>query len=483
MDRLLPVLRSFLARIQPLWRIEQAGGGQATIHLRSPLALAAWALLLAWYIARPSPPAALATAGLGGLLSGAYLWARGMAAGLSARRRLLYAAVQVGDEIEEIVQLSNTSLLPALWVEFHDQSNIPGYNLTSVRAAEGRSQLEWRVHAVCTLRGNYHFGPWEMLSGDPFGLFRVTLAYPQREDLLVYPPLAALPEEVIQRGRVQGDDRPLPQALQAESLSAFSTRPYAPGDPLRRIHWPTTARQAAPYVKLFDPEASSTLWLIPDLDHAVQVGEGPDSTLETSVTLLASLAHRLLDERLAVGLIAYAQTPAVVPPARGKPHLWQLLRVLAGLQPGPQPLAETLARARALVSGRDRVLVVTPSLSPAWAGELHRLGGPSRRAPAEILLLDPASFAQRAYPSFGGSPTSPAGTTGVDTGITGVNGMLSFLASLGFTAHVLRRGDIRPYSGSYGELNRWEFQTLGTGRAIVRRRPRARPPGPETHRG
>ena len=261
-----------------------------------------------------------------------------MAISLFARRRLNDAAIQVGDEIEETVLLSNHSIFPALWVEFADHSNIPGYSLTSVRAADSRSSLDWRAHAICTLRGNYHFGPWEMQTGDPFGLFKVTITYDQTEDILVYPPLAALPAEILPHGRSQGDDRPLPQPLQAESLSALATRPYAPGDPLRRIHWPTTARRETPYVKIFDPEASSTVWLIPDLDSAVQRGAGPKSTLETTITLLASLASRLLDQRLAVGLIAYAQDPRLVLPARDKGHLWQILRLLAGLEAGPAPL-------------------------------------------------------------------------------------------------------------------------------------------------
>jgi hypothetical protein len=217
---------------------------------------------------------------------------------------------------------------------------------------------------------------------------------------------------------------------------------------------------------MFDPEASSTLWLIPDLDSGVQRGEGPDSTLETMIILLASLADRLLNERMAVGIIAYAKVPTVVVPARGKPHLWQLLRLLAGLQPAPRPFADTLAQARTVISGRQRVVVVTPSLQPAWAGELQRLGAASRRSSAEVILLDPYSFDQPSHTAgHPGLPVNEAGQAGA---------FVSFLASLGIRGRVLRRGDIQPNAASYGELSRWEFQTLGTGRAFARHAPRAR---------
>jgi uncharacterized protein (DUF58 family) len=470
MRRIRAQLSSLRARLTPLWLIQRPEGGLAHIRLGYPVALAAFGIVLLWYVARPSAVAVVAVVGLGGLLGAAYFWARRMATSLFARRHLSYAAIQVGDEIEETVLLTNRSAFPALWVEFADRSNIPGYSLTSVRAADSKSSLEWRVHAICTLRGNYHFGPWEMVTGDPFGLFKVTIAYDQVEEILVYPPLAALPAEILPHGRAQGDDRPLPQPLQAESLSALATRPYAPGDPLRRVHWPTTARRDSPYVKIFDPEASSTLWLIPDLDSAAQRGSGPESTLETMIILLASLASRLLEERLAVGLIAYAQIPQVVLPGRDKGHLWQILRLLAGLETAPRPLAETLAQARTVISGRQRVVVVTPSLQPAWAGELQRLGHAGRRSGAEVIVLDPHSFAENEATSSG---SDAAGA------------FITFLTSLGISSRVLRRGDIQPYSASYGELSRWEFQTLGTGRAFARHAPRNKiitpPPGARPH--
>jgi len=436
MRRILRVLRSIPDRLQPLWMVEKPGG-RARIILHYPLALVAFGLVLTWYVARPSPVAVVATVGLGGMLAAGYGWARSMALGLSAERRLIYTAVQVGDEIEEIVTLRNDSIFPTLWAEFSDHSNIPGYDLTSVRAASEKSSLRWWGHAVCKQRGNYRFGPWELLTGDPFGLFKVTLSYDQQEEILIYPPLAILPKQILPRGRSQGDDRPLHQPLQAESMSALSTRPYAPGDPLRRIHWPTTARHTAPFVKTFDPESSSTLWLIPDLDSAVQRGEGPDSTLETMIILIASLANRMLNERLAVGLIAYTQTPAVVLPACGKPHLWQLLHLLAGLQASPLPFAEALERARTVISGRARVIVVTPSLQPAWAGKLHRLGAVSRQSGAEAILMDAETFA-----------APPGANRPAPTGKSQADAFAAFLASLGIPAHILRLGDIQPYPAS-----------------------------------
>ena len=47
------------------------------------------------------------------------------------------------------------------------------------------------------------------------------------------------------------------------------------------------------------------------------------------------------------------------------------------------------------------------------------------------------------------------------------------LAEQGVPAHVVRRQDIRPATGTYGAVRRWEFKTLGTGRVAVMQTPRA----------
>jgi uncharacterized protein (DUF58 family) len=433
-------------------------GCQASLRVRQWSPFAAMLVILVWYLFAPSGVSATCVAALAGILAASYAWARSMALGLEGKRVLHFTALQVGDELEEIVTLTNKSGLPALWVEFVDRSHVPGYSVSSVRAADPHNTSEWRAHTTCTQRGVFTLGPWEMLTSDPLGIFSVRQVYTHTEEILVYPPLAILPAALLPHRHNVGDHRPLHQPLAAETINVVTTRPYSPGDPLHHIHWRTYARQGAPFVKTFEPEASSTIWLIPDLDSAVQLGEGQDSTSETSVVLLASLFAQLLQDHLAVGLFAYTDRECVVMPQRSQAHLWPLLRALAPLQPaGRRPLAETLTRARALIPGSDLLVVVTPSLDPEWPSAIRQLGhGQRTRRPAnaEAILLDPASF---------GGDQSTSGQA---------ESFAPFLADLGIPARVVRCGDIKPISAAYGELRRWEFITLGTGRVVVRKAPR-----------
>jgi uncharacterized protein (DUF58 family) len=414
-----------------------------------------------------------------------------MARSVSGERHLHYAALQVGDELEEQVILQNHSALPALWAEFIDHSNLPGYTFSSVRSANGHSSTEWRTNTICTRRGVFTLGPWEMRCGDPFGLFLVRQTWLQKNQILVYPPLAPLPSRLLPHGQVRGEERPLHQPLQAETQDTFTARPYQPGDPLRHIHWPVTARHDAPYVKVFEPEDSSTGWLLADLDAAAHTGQGPDSSLETMILLLASLASELLRQRVAVGLLAYTGSspdasslltntplpgpnpgedlPLVVLPQRSPLHLWDILRTLAVLTPAPgHPFQQTLEKARMLVGGRDQVLAVTPSLRPEWLAGLHQLNRGRRGQGASVILLDPASFT----PTPAADGNTPALPDSRPAQSSGAELFASLLARQGVRCSVVQRGELRPIAGAYGEPSRWEFKTLGTGRVFVRHAPR-----------
>jgi uncharacterized protein (DUF58 family) len=433
-----------------VWRRAHPAG-ETTVVLRGWMAVAALAGALVWYLATPTAEAAMALAALAGVVGAGFVWAVTLAQNVAGQRSLRYAAMQVGEELEEAIRLSNAAPLPVLWAEVVDQSDLPGYTVSSVRAVDAGTILQWRAHALCTQRGQFTLGRWELRMGDPFGLFLVQQRYQEPQTLIVYPPLAALPRYLLPHTPTLGEHRLLRQPLPAETVNAITTRPHVPGDPLRRMHWPTTARRGSPFTKVFEPEATHRIWLITDFDPAAHLGLAEDSTEELLVLLAASLAAQLLQQRLAVGLLAADRAEAViVPPRPGVAHLWEHLRALAPLHPAADtpPLSQLLLRAQGLVSARDLLIILTPSLEHAWSQSLARVA--HRGIRAEAILIDPASF--------GGAAAAQA--------------YLPALAGLGVVAHVVRRGEVKPLSAVYGALRRWEFITLGTGRAVALQTPR-----------
>lgn len=387
-----------------------------------------------------------------GIIVLAFAWVRLQALYIHGSRKLQYSAFQVGDELEEELTLENRSAFPLLWAEFLDRSDIPGYSVASVRAADSKSTVKWHASAICTRRGVYKLGPWELLTGDPLGIFRVRKVYLHRKDILIYPPLAELPDLKLPYSGAQGDERPLHQPIRADTVNAFSARPYVAGDPLRHLHWRTTARKNAPFVKLFEPEAATSIWLVADCDSLAHRGQGDDSTFETMILVTATLASRLLHDQLAVGFFADAKERAVVLPQRGPQHQWDILRALAPLEAAEdRPLVSALQKMRHLSNPRNMILVITPSLELNWLPELRRLSGIRSSRHAQAVLLDPQSFG-------GGSSADR---------------MLPILARAGIQAQVIQRGQVKPISGAYGALRRWEFKSLATGRVVARQSPRA----------
>lgn len=444
--------RQWLQEPRVVWRADTAILNR-TIEIRSWLPFLAFLAALVWYLAAPSPVVMMSAITLGGMIVVSFVWSRQMAVRVRGRRQLRYVAMQVGDELEEQISLDNQAPLPVLWAEFVDRSSIPGYTVSSARATDPYSKAEWRAHTVCTRRGVFKLGPWELRMGEPFGLFLVRQLYLQQQEILVYPPLAALPQQILPHRGALGDHRPLNQPLPAETIASYTVRAYQPGDPLRHIHWSTTARRADTFVKVFAPEAASRVWLVPDFDSSSHVGVDASSSQETMVTVVASLAAELLQQNLAVGLMAHAETELAVLPRQGYTHLWAILQALAPLQAVPgRSLADALTRARGLISGSDLLIVVTPSLSEKWLGPLRQISrSRGSRGRAEVILLDPRSF--------GGEGQAAD--------------FLTVLLEQGLAAHLLRKEDVRIISGYYGEVSRWEFAVLGTGRVVTRKAPRA----------
>ena len=420
-----------------------------TLRPRSWIPVALAVLLILLQLVSPHRTWVILLCGVGGMTLAAYLWARSLAQSVRVDRSLRYVWAQVGDLLEERFTLLNRGMWPVLWAEVDDESTLPDYPSGWVVAQGGGGTYHWRARTICKRRGLFTLGPWTVRLQDPFGLFFVTQRYEQAHSLLIVPPVMELPSLVLPRGVATGHAVARRSAADL-TLNVSATRRYAPGDPLRRIHWPSSARHDTLISKTFDAEISGDLWIVLDLDAGVQVGEEEESTEEYGVILAASLAERMLRQNRAVGLVAYGARDAYLVPGRGEAQLYRLLRALALVQAGKSsPLATVLTKMRAVLGRQTTVVVITPSADLAWVEALSpllRLGV----APVAILL-DPASF---------GGPGNLAPVRGM-------------LAGLGIPAHVIAQGYPFHFSRrTRREGGAWGFMTTGTGRVITTQRPR-----------
>ena len=422
---------------------------KTSVRLASRLPVYAAIVLLGFQILSPAPPIKFVLVALIGVLVVSYLWAIQMARGVLIQRQRRYGWAQVGDVIEERFIMHNDSILPVLWAEVRDSSDLPGYNASRAIGLGSKSSTRWTTEGTCERRGTYRLGPLEIHMGDPFGLFEVTLEHQYSETFVVYPPIAALPKLLEPRGMSRGAARTNIRSLDL-TTNAASVRYYVPGDALNRIHWRSTARRSSPdqeqiFVKEFDLEPSGDLWLILDMDRQVHAGEGLESTEEYAVILAASLANQMLRDNHAVGLIVYDKEPVVVRPAKGHQQLWELLRVLAGVHAvADVSLGQVLELVEPVTGRGMSAALITPSSNPEWIKGLTALL--RRGIHSTGILLD--------VRSFGGDGD--------------MRGMVSALADLGVAGHIIGKG-FRLEQISERRQQRPQYKVLGTGRVIVER--------------
>jgi len=362
-------------------------------------------------------------------------------------RKMRYGWAQVGDQLEERFTIINDSFLPGLWLEVEDHSNLPGYTAGRVTSIGGNQSMEWKTEGACTRRGLFNLGPTTLRSGDPLGLCSLELVHPNSTVLLVLPPVLPLPAIEIAAGGRAGEGRRARRAALETTVSVETVREYLSGDPLKAIHWPTSARRNALYVRQFEHMPSSDWWIFLDLERSVQVGSGFESTEEHGIILAASLAHRGLHTGHSVGLVTFSPELTWMPPQHSSGHSMSILRALALAQPGIRPLSDLLEDAQKSVRHGASLIIITPNVQAGWAAAMLQLV--KNGITPTVLLLDPLTF---------GGTASTAGALALlnDHGI----------AHNVIQSDLLNRPEARP-----GKQGKWEWRVLGRGKAVAVRKP------------
>ncbi len=345
------------------------------------------------------------------LLALSYLWAWLNLRGLQVQREAFTHRSQVGEQARERVTIRNLWPFPKLWLELQDHSTMPQHSSGFVTYLPGNDRRRWVTRTACTMRGKFSLGPATLVSGDPFGIFRLERKVPGSSEVLVYPQTTALPGFSLPSAELPGGQDVKSRTYHV-TPNVASIREYQPGDSFNRIHWRSTARSGQLMVKEFELDPTAEIYLVLDMQERVQQqlldeatpakraapGSRPvrelriaESTEEYGVLAAASIARHMLEQNRTVGLVSWGQHREVLPAERESRQLFKMLEALAVLRAhGAQPLAEVLA-AESVRFGRNCTLVIiTASLDERWVASLQQLL--YRGVRAVVLLIDPQSF-------------------------------------------------------------------------------------------
>jgi len=232
-----------------------------------------------------------------------------------------------------------------------------------------------------------------------------------------------------------------------ETINVSHTREMLPNDPMRLIHWKTTARQNKLFVRQFEGTPAGDWWLVLDLDKNSQLGAGWDSTEEHAVILTSSLAAQGLNADHPVGLSVNGNQPDWVVPRRNEYQLRSLLKALAVAAPSQLQLKDYLLRVGASLSSHCSLLIVTANPNPDWAPALMPLMW--RGIMPTVFLFDPVTFG-------GTTETKP---------------ISQIFQSMSIPCHVIPKELLDKPQARPGHEGEWEWRITATGKAHAVRSP------------
>lgn len=332
--------------------------------------------------------------------------------GVSFTRSTQVHRKQVGDLFIEYYELRNKSPVPKIWVKILDQSELPGESSSCLLTWVGAHRTKtYDAYSRLERSGWLELGPTIIETGDVFGLFQTQKIIPSKDKLLVIPYMVDIPRFPAPYGTIPGGRARRQKTLEVTPYAA-GVREYVPGDPLRRIHWPTSARKQKLIVKEFEKDPMETVWIFIDADQSCHFEKVirekpklndllwirqqrkfklPPVTEEYAVTIAASITQYYIDQNREVGIAASGQQYSVLPPERGERQLGKILEMLAILEPtGDLSLLGLVSSQINNLTRGSTIVLITPSSDE----EIIRLviALLERGLLPVVILIDQASF-------------------------------------------------------------------------------------------
>lgn len=309
--------------------------------------------------------------------------------------RLSRIGWEQGESIDVSLAIQCRSLLPPVWCVLRDEItggplDRPVVHQRVLFGPFSRKHFTYTYRLPDLPRGMYRFEQTELSVGDLFGFVSKRKRASSGQSFAVYPKPLELGS--IRHAGQHGGLDPAPTAYRVPGTEPTSmVRDYAPGDPLNRIHWRTSARAGSWRTRELEPADRPTLRLVLDSFGNVPMDVERSDRFETAVRVAAGLLHRAAlggveavfvfdslgsfdgygsldgDGRFAGGSIRAIKV-------RGADGYRKLLPVLAGLRPGGKPrgLSDMLQAEMKGLGPGNTVVCIAGALDGKLADSIER---------------------------------------------------------------------------------------------------------------
>jgi len=142
-------------------------------------------------------------------------------------------------------------------------------------------------------------GPAVSVRGDQLGLLRRTVRWTDPVELFVHP--VTVPLAASAAGLVRDLEGEITKTITNNDISFHALRAYEPGDPLRNVHWRTSARIGKLMVRQFEETRRSQLIVLHSADRS---SYSSAEEFELAVSVTASLAVQVLRDGTRISVVS-----------------------------------------------------------------------------------------------------------------------------------------------------------------------------------
>lgn len=248
------------------------------------------------------------------VLAAAVTWCAATRSRLTAHSAYVPQCPREGDQVTASVRVVNVGRRASVPTVATETTDGAWYNV-AVPALAAAEEHAAQYTFVAPRRGLLTVTRGEIAATDPFGMLRTVAARPQYTQIRVHPRwhagLTPLVAAQVHAGR--------PLAVRPRDDADFhSLRDYQRGDPLRLIHWPSTARRGVTTVRRVEPPGEPVQLLL--LDNASEAHT--TQSFEQAVRIAASLAVAIRRAGLGLDLRTTRGTASLRLPRTGRPGAW-----------------------------------------------------------------------------------------------------------------------------------------------------------------
>lgn len=180
-------------------------------------------------------------------------------------------------------------------------------------------------------------------------------------------------------------------ALKGQGMTFSEFREYVPGDDVRDISWPLTARAGKPYIKKYDEEREMMVMLVVDVSGSNEFGSNQYLKGEVINHLSALLGYAAKKNNDPVGLLLFSdQVELYLPPKKGRGQIHRIIQELYYFKPRSKKtnMSPAIDHLLKVLKKRAHVFIFSDFIMPNFSSALKLLG--AKHDAIAVHIQDPA---------------------------------------------------------------------------------------------